>query len=33
MSHDRNKSIFIEKMALKGEDEIRLITVLLQGFL
>ena len=33
MSHDRNKSILIEKMALKWEDEIRLITVLLQGFL
>ena len=32
MSHNRNKSIFIEKMALEGQHEIRLVPVFLQCF-
>ena len=30
MSHNRNKSIFIEKMALEGQHQIRLVPVFLQ---
>ena len=33
MSHNRNKSIFIEKMALQGQNKVRLIPVFFQGFL